>query len=268
VFRKVLASATSLVQSKWFELAGQRNSDIDTVQTTLSYLEQNYSRAVLEYIINLTDGNGNTSLHYAVSHGNYDITRALLDTGVVKINTQNKAGYTPVMLAAICEVKTAEEKSSLQYLLSKADVNIRATQAGQTALMLAVSHGCMNVMRLILDQSDCDVNLQDFDGSTALMCAAEHNYTEIVETLLAHPSIDVLIKDQDGSNALDIALENGREEIAELLQRKENSSAKSRQSSRLGVGRKAVIPPRSAGAQSNSNSSSSSSSRSYTSRYI
>lgn len=51
------ASATSLVQSKWFELAGQRNSDIDTVQTTLSYLEQNYSRAVLEYIINLTDGN-------------------------------------------------------------------------------------------------------------------------------------------------------------------------------------------------------------------
>lgn len=62
--------------------------------------------------------------------------------------------------------------------------------------MLAVSHGCMNVMRLILDQSDCDVNLQDFDGSTALMCAAEHNNTEIVETLLAHPSIDVLIKDQ------------------------------------------------------------------------
>ena len=71
---------------------------------------------------------GNTVLHYAVSHANYDITRALLDTGVVNVNTQNKAGYTPVMLVAICEIKNADEKTTISHLLSKADINIRATQ--------------------------------------------------------------------------------------------------------------------------------------------
>ena len=71
---------------------------------------------------------GNTVLHYAVSHANYDITRALLDTGVVNVNTQNKAGYTPVMLAAICEIKNADDKTTIRHLLSKADINIRATQ--------------------------------------------------------------------------------------------------------------------------------------------
>ena len=62
--------------------------------------------------------------------------------------------------------------------------------------MLAVSHGCVQMTRLLLDHTDCDVNIQDFDGSTALMCAAEHNNTEIVECLLSHPNIDVLTKDQ------------------------------------------------------------------------
>ena len=62
--------------------------------------------------------------------------------------------------------------------------------------MLAVSHGCVQMTRLLLDHTDCDVNVQDFDGSTALMCAAEHNNTEIVECLLSHPNIDVLTKDQ------------------------------------------------------------------------
>lgn len=67
-------------------------------------------------------------------------------------------------------------------------------QAGQTALMLAVSHGSLQMVQLMLE-ANADVNLQDFDGSTALMCAAEHNHIDIVETLLAHPDINVLLKD-------------------------------------------------------------------------
>ena len=59
------ASATSIVQSKWFEVAGQRNSDIDSVHTILSYLLNNFSTDLLRYIINLTDGNVSLQLsHY------------------------------------------------------------------------------------------------------------------------------------------------------------------------------------------------------------
>ena len=36
---------------------------------------------LLAYVVNLADGNGNTALHYSVSHGNLAISSLLLDTG-------------------------------------------------------------------------------------------------------------------------------------------------------------------------------------------
>lgn len=37
------------------------------------------SPAVLRHIINVADGNGNTALHYSVSHSNFEIVKLLLD---------------------------------------------------------------------------------------------------------------------------------------------------------------------------------------------
>lgn len=36
---------------------------------------------LLAHVVNLADGNGNTALHYSVSHGNLAISSLLLDTG-------------------------------------------------------------------------------------------------------------------------------------------------------------------------------------------
>lgn len=36
------------------------------------------SPAVLRHIINMADGNGNTALHYSVSHSNFEIVKLLL----------------------------------------------------------------------------------------------------------------------------------------------------------------------------------------------
>ena len=69
------------------------------------------------------------------------------------------------------------------------------TQAGQTALMLAVSHGRVDVVKALL-ACEADVNVQDDDGSTALMCACEHGHKEITALLLAVPSCDISITDR------------------------------------------------------------------------
>lgn len=68
-------------------------------------------------------------------------------------------------------------------------------QAGQTALMLAVSHGRVDVVRALL-ACEADVNVQDDDGSTALMCACEHGHKEITGLLLAVPSCDIALTDR------------------------------------------------------------------------
>lgn len=121
--------------------------------------------------------------------------------------------------------------------------SILLSQAGQTALMLAVSHGRVDVVRALL-ACEADVNIQDEDGSTALMCACEHGHKEIAGLLLAVPSCDISLTDrvsphpgtpwggraahrtsilravhalQDRSTALMVALDAGQSEIASML---------------------------------------------------
>lgn len=67
-------------------------------------------------------------------------------------------------------------------------------QAGQTGLMLAVSHGRMDMVKALLT-CGADVNIQDDEGSTALMCASEHGHVEIVKLLLAQPGCDATLSD-------------------------------------------------------------------------
>lgn len=134
-------------------------------------------------------------MHYSVSNGNFEIVNLLLDTKVCDVNAQNKAGgYTSIMLAALVPVTNDYERMTLKRLFSEGNVNIKSTDNGQTALMLAVMHGNKDTVSLLLVAgSDC--NLQDKEGSTALMAACEHGHIEIVRSLLNNTNCDPDIKD-------------------------------------------------------------------------
>ncbi|XP_062490472.1 KN motif and ankyrin repeat domain-containing protein 3 isoform X1 [Pezoporus occidentalis] len=212
--KEVLASS-SLVLQEWFRLSSQKSSVPDTVANHLLAFAE-VSPALLAHVVNLADGNGNTALHYSVSHSNFHIVRLLLDTGVCNVDHQNKAGYTALMLAALAAVEQEDDMNMVRRLFSMGNVNAKASQAGQTALMLAVSHGRQEMVEALL-ACGADVNLQDEEGSTALMCACEHGRVETVKLLLAQPTCDISIVDSDGNNAVAIALEAGHSNIAVLL---------------------------------------------------
>ncbi|XP_074933814.1 KN motif and ankyrin repeat domain-containing protein 3 isoform X3 [Phalacrocorax aristotelis] len=212
--KEVLAS-NSLVLQEWFRLSSQKLSVPDTVANHLLAFAE-VSPALLAHVVNLADGNGNTALHYSVSHSNFHIVRLLLDTGVCNVDHQNKAGYTALMLAALAAVEQEDDMNVVRRLFSMGNVNAKASQAGQTALMLAVSHGRQEMVEALL-ACGADVNLQDEEGSTALMCACEHGRVETVKLLLAQPTCNISIVDSDGNNAVTIALEAGHSNIAVLL---------------------------------------------------
>ncbi|KAM7368727.1 hypothetical protein PAMP_013038 [Pampus punctatissimus] len=203
------------VQQEWFSVSSHKSAAPDTVEDYLSTFRA-ISPSVLQYIVNMADGNGNTALHYSVSHSNFAIVKKLLHAEVCNVNQQNKAGYTPIMLAALTAVETPEDMRVVEQLFTKGDVNAKASQAGQTALMLAVSHGRMDMVQALLTQG-AEVNLQDDEGSTALMCASEHGHADIVKLLLAQPGCNATLTDSDESTALSIALEAGHNDIAVLL---------------------------------------------------
>lgn len=74
-------------------------------------------------------------MHYAVSHGNFDVVSILLDSKVCNINNTNNAGYTCVMLVSLATLDVAEHQTVVQRLFQIADVNVRAKKHSQTALV-------------------------------------------------------------------------------------------------------------------------------------
>ncbi|XP_029776445.1 KN motif and ankyrin repeat domain-containing protein 1 isoform X2 [Suricata suricatta] len=203
------------LQHEWFRVSSQKSACPAMVGDYIAAFEA-ISPDVLRHIINMADGNGNTALHYSVSHSNFEIVKLLLDADVCNVDHQNKAGYTPIMLAALAAVEAEKDMRVVEELFGCGDVNAKASQAGQTALMLAVSHGRIDMVKGLL-ACGADVNIQDDEGSTALMCASEHGHVEIVKLLLAQPGCNGHLEDNDGSTALSIALEAGHKDIAVLL---------------------------------------------------
>ncbi|XP_032068672.1 KN motif and ankyrin repeat domain-containing protein 1 isoform X1 [Thamnophis elegans] len=212
---KEIRFCLNTIQHEWFRISSQKSAIAAMVGDYIATFEE-ASPAVLRQIINMADGNGNTALHYSVSHSNFEIVKLLLDANVCNVNHQNKAGYTPIMLAALAAVEAEKDMKIVEDLFACGDVNAKASQAGQTALMLAVSHGRIDMVKALL-ACGADVNIQDDEGSTALMCASEHGHVEIVKLLLAQPGCNGTLEDNDGSTALSIALDAGHKDIAVLL---------------------------------------------------
>ncbi|KAJ8357280.1 hypothetical protein SKAU_G00200740 [Synaphobranchus kaupii] len=199
----------------WFHVTSQKES---TAETVALYLKQahSYGPAMLRFLVNLADGNNNMALHYSASHSNFAIVKLLLDTGLCDVDHRNKAGYTAIMLASLTAADAPEDMEVARQLMEQADINARASQAGQTALMLAVSHGCTPMVRLLL-AGRADVNMQDQHGSTPLMCACENGHAHIARLLLEHGDCDTNLADNEGHTALSVALSSSHSEIADLL---------------------------------------------------
>lgn len=212
---KEVLSSTHMVQLEWFRISSGKMAQPPRVSDYLMAFSE-VSSVLLKHVVNMTDGNGNTALHYSVSHSNFGVVELLLDTGVCSVDKQNKAGYTAIMLTALAAFHSDSDLQTVLQLLRTGDVNAKASQAGQTALMLAVSHGRGDMVRALLS-CGAQVNIRDDDGSTALMCACEHGHVDIVRQLLSVPGCDATLTDNDGSTALSIALEASQNDIAVLL---------------------------------------------------
>ncbi|NXT57959.1 KANK4 protein, partial [Pluvianellus socialis] len=212
---KHLRHILSTVCQEWFRVSSRKSSSPEVVAAYLKALGA-IQPQLLEMVVNVADRNGNTALHYSVSHSNFPIAKLLLDTGVCRLDLQNHAGYTAVMLTPLAAAETGEDMEVVMKLLKEGDVNLRAAQGGQTALMLGVSHERDDMVRALLS-CQADVNLQDEEGTTALMVACRQGNIDIVRLLLAQPGCQVALTDKSGNSALSLAQHAAHGDIAALL---------------------------------------------------
>lgn len=72
------------LQHEWFRVSSQKSAIPAMVGDYIAAFEA-ISPDVLRHIINMADGNGNTALHYSVSHSNFEIVKLLLDAGTLAV---------------------------------------------------------------------------------------------------------------------------------------------------------------------------------------
>ncbi|XP_040910270.1 KN motif and ankyrin repeat domain-containing protein 4-like [Toxotes jaculatrix] len=200
----------------WFSAAAEETSVASRVAVHLKEVKR-ATPSLLAFLVNLADDNGNTVLHYSVSHCNYSIVSLLLDTGVSDVNLQNNAGYTAVMLASLTAPDGPGGMEVVRKIMELGNINFRSSQTGQTALHLAVRHGRVVMVRLLLS-CGADANIQDSQGTTALMFASERGHTHIARLLLERSQCDLTLTDKRGQTALSIAMQGSHTDTAALLQ--------------------------------------------------
>lgn len=65
---------------EWLRVSCHKAANPEVVRQHMAVFRA-LSPQLLAFIVNMADGNGNTALHYTVSHSNFPVVKLLLDTG-------------------------------------------------------------------------------------------------------------------------------------------------------------------------------------------
>ena len=131
-----------------------------------------------------------TALSWAAAQGSEEALELLLQQPSIALDTPDKFGQTPLLLAA-----DAGHTKSVRTLLDAGANVTHADNEDRTALSLAATKGHKVVVKLLL-KNGAAINAQDKKGNTPLALAAEKNHDAVVRFLL-ESGADAEIADED-----------------------------------------------------------------------
>ncbi|ODU41205.1 MAG: hypothetical protein ABS92_11495 [Thiobacillus sp. SCN 63-374] len=156
---------------------------------------------------------GDNALMHAVSHGNFEMTRALLDAGADP--DQKGRGFTPLGMAAL----RGYTRIVQALLKAGADVD-RKSSDGNTPVIAATLMHRTEVVRELLAYHP-DMTIWNREGRVSLGIAVQEGYKDIV-TLMLEAGVDPNVMDRNGNRPLFWA--GGHHDIAALLGARGGSS--------------------------------------------
>jgi serine/threonine-protein phosphatase 6 regulatory ankyrin repeat subunit B len=149
-----------------------------------------------------------TSLEFveAAANNNLHKVREMLEANGDLLNAKDREHDTAIMKAA----RNCNATDVVSFLLSKGanfnDEQYRDT-INQTPIIVAAQHGCIDIVRLLIEAGVKDINHKNDQGESALLTAAQEGHKEIVGILL-EAGADINQPNSDGDTALAIVTRN------------------------------------------------------------
>jgi ankyrin repeat protein len=160
--------------------------------------------------LNTRNEDGETGLMVALRLQSLTVADFLLKQNVVNVEARNKAGESPLMMAAL----KGHLRQARRLIERRAEVN----KPGWTPLHYAASNpgeGSVAMVWLLLEHF-AYIDAESPNKTTPLMMAARYG-TDPVVKLLLEEGADPLLRNEQGLSAIDFARAASRPEAAEMI---------------------------------------------------
>lgn len=169
-----------------------------------------YKLIVLFLIVAFVHLDGFTQdIYDACRKGNVELIKQLSKVNPDTINTPNKSGYTPLIIAGY-----RNQLEAVKVLLDLG-ANVNAVSEDGTVLTAACYKSNTALVKILLEQH-ADVNVKNNAGTTPLMFAIMAENEEIVKLLIENKA-DIQTMDNSRKSAVDFAKDCDSKVIKQLI---------------------------------------------------
>jgi len=165
-------------------------------------------------LLNATDADGRTPLHWAASSGSVEIVRLLVDRKA-KVDAQDGSGWTALHIAS----SAGQLPVVIELIGAGADVNAK-NEKGISSLHYAASKGHVDITRSLIERG-AEINAKDRANQHPLHRAATTGSVGVIKLLLnppeGSPKTRLNTADRVGNTPLHLAMESAFGEAAVLL---------------------------------------------------
>lgn len=172
----------------------------------------------------ITDNDGWTALHHAVSYDDVEMASELLkrDPRLTTVMTPND--YRPVDLAESPEMVSLLVQGNIEaFELEIKDVQLNSSTSSVQTLTMCPEKEESQLVQEILEFGDeneiskCLAIVEDRISCSLLHYSAQKNYTHLAWLLLQHKMVGVNLQDGNGQTALHVSAEYSHQEMIAVL---------------------------------------------------
>lgn len=152
-----------------------------------------------------------TPLLYAISNGNLEIIKLLVDSGA-DVNKADITGLTPLMMAS-----STGKIDVVSYLIKKGTKVKAVDNKGYTSLSYAIVNDNIEGVDLLLKQGlSFKKHYDGFYGMSDLMLAAENNSIKVAQKIIDKTDL-INVYDEENRSAVYYAVKKNNYEVVKLL---------------------------------------------------